>query len=464
MLKLPRLFVFLAVICLFSCSTQFHKDIVEANKLFNQMKFKDAARKLLPSANSSGRDQLLAQMECGTMLNVALDYENSNKLFLSAGELAKKIPISISQESIALLTNDTKTNYRGEDFERVLIHMYAGMNFLMLDQNDSARVEFKRVNDLLTSFKSEGLNQFKQNIMAKYLTAVAFEAVADASNDTDDLEYAYIEMKQIYQLDPSNPLVKRDLVRLSGKLKYDDEYQTWKARFGNYADSPSQVVVIFQNGMSPIKVSRGKILDDESMRIALRLAFDSASLKTKEGVTFAAILAVLATVENPIPKYQRRSAKSDYLTLEIDGVEKARSYMLENIADTSLKTLEEKYTTIKTKVAAGIVVKAITAVIAGKIAKEIAQTSKKTKGVAGLIGAITGGIVGAGLIMQIEPDLRCWSTLPANFQLALAGIDPGKHNVKVKFYANSEVISEKDLGDFDIPAKKKFIINCRTVN
>ena len=247
-----------------------------------------------------------------------------------------------------MLTNDTKTNYRGEDFERVLIHMYAGMNFLMLDQNDSARVEFKRVNDLLTSFKSEGLNQFKQNIMAKYLTAVAFEAVADASNDTDDLEYAYIEMKQIYQLDPSNPLVKRDLVRLSGKLKYDDEYQTWKARFGNYADSPSQVVVIFQNGMSPIKVSRGKILDDESMRIALRLAFDSASLKTKEGVTFAAILAVLATVENPIPKYQRRSAKSDYLTLEIDGVEKARSYMLENIADTSLKTLEENYTTIKT--------------------------------------------------------------------------------------------------------------------
>ena len=135
--------------------------------------------------------------------------------------------------------------------------------------------------------------------------------------------------------------------------------------------------------MSPIKVSRGKILDDESMRIALRLAFDSASLKTKEGVTFAAILAVLATVENPIPRYQRRSAKSDYLTLEIDGVEKARSYMLENIADTSLKTLEEKYTTIKTKVAAGIVVKAITAVIAGKVAQEIAKSSKKTTGLQG---------------------------------------------------------------------------------
>ena len=90
MLKLPRLFVFLAVICLFSCSTQFHKDIVEANKLFDQMKFKDAARKLLPSANSSGRDQLLAQMECGTMLNVALDYENSNKLFFQRVNSQKK--------------------------------------------------------------------------------------------------------------------------------------------------------------------------------------------------------------------------------------------------------------------------------------------------------------------------------------------------------------------------------------
>ena len=463
MLKYMRFLFISGIVFLFSCGTQFEKDIVEANKLFLSANFKEAARKILSSANSSGRDQLLAQMECGTMLNAALDYKNSNKLFLAAGKTAKTIPISISQESIALLTNDTMTNYRGEDFERVLIHMYAGMNFLMLNENDSARVEFKQVNDVLTSFKTSGYNNFKQNVMAKYLTALAFEAVADESGDKDDLEFAYIEMKQIFQLDPGNPLVRRDLVRLSGKLKYDDEYGEWRGKFGNHPDFPSQIAVIFQNGLSPVKVSRGRILDDREMQVALRLAFDAASFGTKEGVTFGAVLAALALIENPVPKYQRRTAKTDYVALVVDGKETARSFMMEDIADTSVRTLEEKYGTIKAKVAAGIIVKAVAAVVTAKIAKEIASRSKKTKGIAGLIGAVAGGIVGSGLALQIKPDLRCWSTLPANLQLALAGVNPGKHNVRIKYYSGASVLAEQDLGDIDIQAKKKLVLNCRTV-
>ena len=128
-----------------------------------------------------------------------------------------------------------------------------------------------------------------------------------------------------------------------------------------------------------------------------------------------------------------------------------------------MRTLEEKYGTIKAKVAAGIIVKAVAAVVTAKIAKEIASRSKKTKGIAGLIGAVAGGIVGSGLALQIKPDLRCWSTLPANLQLALAGVNPGKHNVRIKYYSGASVLAEQDLGDIDIQAKKKLVLNCRTV-
>ena len=51
-----------------------------------------------------------------------------------AAKIAQVIPISVSQEAAALLADQTMTNYRGEDFEKVLIHMFLGINFLIAEQ------------------------------------------------------------------------------------------------------------------------------------------------------------------------------------------------------------------------------------------------------------------------------------------------------------------------------------------
>ena len=105
-------------------------------KLFYEGKFQDAARKLLPDVNNSGKDQLLFMMECGMMLHAAGDYKTSNKVLLPAAKLANLIPTSVTKQISAFLTNDASTNYKGEDFERVLVHMYLGLNFLMLKDYD----------------------------------------------------------------------------------------------------------------------------------------------------------------------------------------------------------------------------------------------------------------------------------------------------------------------------------------
>ena len=145
-------------------------------------------------------------------------------------KLAQIIPISVTQQAASFLTNDTNSNYRGEDFEKVLVHVYAGINFLMLEKYDDARVEFMAVNNELSKIKSEnGEARYKQNLMAKYLTAIAFEIVGERDNDTRDLEFAYIEYKQIYALDPELAMVKDDLLRVSKRLGYDDEFQEWKS-------------------------------------------------------------------------------------------------------------------------------------------------------------------------------------------------------------------------------------------
>jgi hypothetical protein len=82
------------------------------------------------------KNQLLYMMEAGYMFHAAKNYKTSNKILIEAGKIAKFKPVSVTKQAASFLTNESATNYRGEDFEKVLIHMYAGLNFLMKKNYD----------------------------------------------------------------------------------------------------------------------------------------------------------------------------------------------------------------------------------------------------------------------------------------------------------------------------------------
>lgn len=418
----------------FGCAGSYVQVMKDSEKMFYYGQYKEAARKLLPAVNKSGKDQLLFMMEAGLMLHAAGDYKTSNEVLLEAAKLAERIAVSVSKEAASLFLNDTVTNYRGEDFERVLIHMYLGINFLMLKEADSARVEFKKVNDLLRDINVSSGKAYKQNLMAKYLTAIAFEISADKDNDFNDREFAYIEYKQIYALDPRLAMVYRDLQRLSKRLNDTEDYNKWVGMFGprdNIPANAGELIMIFQAGQGAIKLSRGPLLYDKAMETGIRVSLNGIPLK--EGVTIGGVLVALRIAENPIPKFQKRSNRVDHVVINVNGADVGRTILLEDIETTAVKNLEDDYNRLYMKVAAGIAVKAATAVAAGIAAKKIAEQSKKVGGYAGLIGTLVGAGVGAGLVSQIKPDLRCWHTLPANLQLARIFLPPGDYKVNVKF-------------------------------
>ncbi len=451
---------------LFACgsSKNYDEAMKVPEKLFYEGKFQDAARKLLPDVNNSGKDQLLFMMECGMMLHAAGDYKTSNKVLLPAAKLANLIPTSVTKQISAFLTNDASTNYKGEDFERVLVHMYLGLNFLMLKDYEEARVEFKSVNNELSKIKSEdGSARYKQNLMAKYLTAVAFEMVGTENNDEKDMEYAYIEYKQIYALDSSIDFVKDDLLRLSKKLGLDDDYAEWKQQFRRSDKTRAddgELIAVFQSGRSAIKKSRGSLLQNSDMGPAIRLTLRTSSLKV--GVTAAAIMITLKNAENPIPKFVKRSNRVDRVVVSAPGVSNEYTTVLEDIENTAVKNLEDDYSRLYKRVAASIVIKAATAIAAGIAAKEAAKRIKKLGGFAGLIGAAVGAATGTVLFSSIKPDLRCWHTLPANLQLARMFLPEGKQKVKFSLLGRGGVITtiEKEV---EIKKGKKTLVNLRTL-
>jgi uncharacterized protein len=416
------------------CSGNYVKLMKESEQTFYYGKYKDAARKLLPRVNKSGKDQLLFMMEAGLMLHAAYDYENSNKVLMEASKLSERIGKSVTREAGSLFLNETVTNYRGEDFEKVLIHMYLGINFIMLKNPDSARVEFKKVNDILRDINVTTGKEYKQNLMAKYLTAIAFELTAEKDKDVHDREFAYVEYKQILELSPQLGLVYRDLQRLSKQLNDTEDYNQWVGKFGKRDDIPAnagELIMIYQAGQGAIKMSRGSLLSDKAMHAGVTASLSGMSLAA--GVTITAVLASLKLAENPIPKFMKRSNKVDHLVIRVKGRDIDRTYQLEDIENTAVKNLEDDYNRLYMKVAAGIAVKAATAVGAGIAAKKIAESSKKMGAFAGIIGTVVGAGVGAGLMSQIKPDLRCWHTLPANLQLGRIFLPPGKYDVEVRF-------------------------------
>jgi len=462
------LIISLLLVFLFSivgCSSKNYKETMKMpEKHFYSGSFLKAARMLLPQVNKKGKNQLLYMMECGYMLHAAGDYKNSNKVLLKAAKIAKIKKTSITKQTAALLTNETKSNYNGEDFEKVLIHMFIGINFIMLNDNDSARVEFKSVNEELSRVKVEGDKaKYKQNIMAKYLTAIAFEIVADLNKDEDDLEYAYKEYEQIYKLKPSLKLVYGDLQRLSKKLNYLDDYSKWRKKFGKQnigTNKTGELVVIFQSGLSAIKESRGPLLKDSQMKSSINLSLNTMSLSA--GVTIGAVMIALRNAENPIPFYKARSNNIKYATINT-GKTNQRMVKLESIQDTAIKTLNDDYGRLKKKVAASIAVKAAASIAAGLLAKKIAESSRRTKGFAGVIGYAVGLGTGAALISQMKPDLRCWHTLPANLQLGKLHLKPGKHKIFLDFIGKNITTGKKLVFDIEIAKGKKSFINTRSL-
>jgi len=446
-----------------SCSKSYLDTIREPESLFYRGKFREAAKALRPLSKKRGRDQLLYMMECGYIHHAAGNYGASNEVLLPASDLARIVPVSIAKEAASLLTSDTVTNYRGEDFEKVLLRMYLGINFLMLGGYDDARVEFKAVNNELARIKSEsGEARYRQNVMAKYLTALVYEITGDMYGDPEDLEFAYIECRQILDLRPDSVLVKRDLARLAAKLDYRDDYEKWVADF-SLAENPSdadrgEAVFLLQTGRCAVKKSRGKLLDDRTMKGALAVSIATAN--PVAGVTVGAVMATLGSAENPVPVFERRPGRVDHVVIDVSG-KKIKAELLEDISATAIRNMEDRYPLLAQKVAASVAVKAMMSVAAGIAAKQITEGAGGKSALGAILGAIAGIGTGAALFSQMRPDLRCWHTLPDKLYLARIDLPPGKHQAVLEYVDSSGKCIDKKTLELNVEKGKKVFINER---
>ena len=215
------------------------------------------------------RNDLLYALELGVLTHLNGKYAESNQWLEAAAERMEDLDrISISGMASDWVFSEKFHPYRGEDFERVLVHYYMTLNYLMLGQLQEALVECRRVNTLLQYFNSryERKSVYKTDAFMLYLSGLIYDAMGDVNDAFIDYRrsyQAYIGDYRQYYATPLPSQLQEQLLRTTSALGFSDifeEYridfpmQRWSAQ-DEYRNS-ARLVVIWNKGLVPYKVEK----------------------------------------------------------------------------------------------------------------------------------------------------------------------------------------------------------------
>lgn len=352
------------------------------------------------------QDSLLRLMDEGMLLRSAGRFQESNEKFFKASRIIEQNGyLSLGEQGASLLTNERMTTYQGEDFEKVLIHLYLGLNFLSLNREEEALVETRKVNEILQVMMSEGKRPYEFNAFARYLGAMLFEN----SGDLNDALVAYRNTLKIDEtLKNRFPVLPVDIIRLGLRLGFVEEVENWKKSFGEEAfkeaqkinrDREGALAVLFEAGKSPLKVS------------------------SKEHRKTTGKGGTLIEVAIPVSYYEARKTRVTSLKVSVATLEES-SAVLTNIEQTAIQHLQDRM---------------------GRVIAKALLTAATKAAVATGVGAATnskelGFLTGIALMLMSEADTRSWLLLPGSLQVAKIFLKPGDYSVSLQMldrYGNS---------------------------
>ncbi len=224
------------------------------------------AEKLLASDSKIAKVQknkLLYYLNKGTVYWMNNKFDSSNVYFRQADYFVEDFEKNYTQAIASFLVNKNVATYAGEDFEKVLLHYYGAMNYLMLGDLDAALIEAKRM--LLkmqrNTDKYKSNNKYKRDAFAHHLLGIIY----DAKREYNDAYIAYKNAYEVYEVDyqkmfgtPIPKQLQYDIIRTAYLNGFTDEQSQYEQKFHIRFDptkqlNQSSIVFFWNNGLGPIK-------------------------------------------------------------------------------------------------------------------------------------------------------------------------------------------------------------------
>lgn len=400
--------LFFMSLSLVACAT-YQSKVATSRSLLERGKALEAADTLRPLAETEDGDQLVYLLDYATSLQAAGRFEESNRQFLKADQLAERMDYhSVTRVAGSLLLNEETKQYKGDTFEKIFINAQLAMNFLEMGNLESALVEARRMNEKYAKLRQEEKKDFELNPLGRYLSALAWEA----DGNYDSAAIAYTETYQIGGLEIEG--LAQDLLRITKLARRENEYKKWKKTFPDITEDPAwfdrkkgELVILVQQGWGP------------------RKTFSRTDVRWPE--------------LRPVRTETRRIRAQ----LNQKSVE---SQVLYNVESAAIRTLEDDRLSLLGRRLTGIVAKEVTA-------QEIHRRNE-------LLGIF------AWLFMHLSDraDLRQWSTLPESVQIIRLPLDPGSYDLELQGLDVSGSLTEErhERTGVVIKARQKTFVTWRT--
>lgn len=369
-----------------------------------------AVQELEPLAFEESKDQLAYMLDYATVLQKAGRYKESARVFDKAERVADIQDYhSLSKVTSSLLLSEEMIQYKGDDYEKVLINAVNAVNFLEMGDLEGALVEVRKLNNKLYRYKYEAKRDYEQNPFAFYLSALIWEA----DRKWDD---AYIAFKNAYDVLPSYEPLKADLIRSALRAQRADEAQRWRKKFPEVKIDPSwsdrqmgEIVLVYMQGWGPRKYPR------------------------PDAPRFPHLVPV---------RSETQSAK-----LIVDGAVEAVTNRIFDVQGIAIKTLEDAYARLVASRVAGVATKAV-------VANQVGQKDRAL-----------GNLVWIALNVADRADLRQWSTLPETFQIARIPVKAGRYKVRAIGLSASGAPTGEEMPEREVEVKpgRKVFVSWRSV-
>lgn len=319
------------------------------------------------------RNQLLFLLEKGVVLHQLGEYQQSVNHFLEAVQLIDQFEmIRLGEQAGSLVTNEWMTRYQGEYSERLWVHSYLMMNYLLLGEYADALVEAKQALERLHRYP-EALND---DYFTRALIALCF---ANLGEDND----AYLVYRKLAEDLPDPAPLVEDLIELAERLGMADEVAKYQPSLPqNRPQGEAELVIFIATGQIPLKHPGNVVLPP-----SIRFAFPYYS-----------------TEKTAHPRINVLPHHLEY-----------RPVLSTDLGVVARNSLDARKGRI--------------------IAKESVRVATK-EAIAQSVGnqndATAEAIVRVALFLLEEPDTRCWRTLPGRLTLLRIPLPAGEHKLQLE--------------------------------
>lgn len=399
------LFIFSGAISLGCATYQTHTAPVR--QLLREGQTQQAVSLLEPFSKDQGRDQLAYTLDYALALYADGKFQLSIKNLLIAEQLAQyQDYVSLSMQTESLLLGQERVQYKGVHYENLMIHVYLALNFIATGDYESARVQARRINEIMEKYRIDQDLFAGQNILAYSIAALMWEL--DGNFENASIEYERL-LTKISGLKP-NFIVESafQAAAIAGRDRLIEKVAQGKSvsLVRKMNRSSAEVIVIFEKGWAP------------------RLGFSRAGYEIPE------LYPIYSDVRGADVVLEDQQVIAQ--TEEIYSVEKV-----------AMETLQKDLAGLVAKRIAGKLVKSA---VANRVAEE---------------DELAGALVHLAMEISDRADLRQWSLLPQSIQMARAYVPEGQQKIKIVARTTNGLVLKEKEWDLDLKAGQKIILPWR---